>query len=129
VNIPINPIIDSTYGMNRAYSTYGEKVNACRALVGKPKGKRSLKRPRRRWIYNIKIDLREIEWDCMDWIYQPQDRSPDEDLRRRWKDTIKMDLGEMKWSVWTRFISLRIRVHMRALEVGGRIMLKWILEK
>jgi hypothetical protein len=38
----------------------GEKRNACRILVGKPEGKRPLGRPRRRWVDNIKIDLREI---------------------------------------------------------------------
>jgi hypothetical protein len=37
----------------------GEKRNACRILVGKPEGKRPLGRPRRRWVDNIKIDLRE----------------------------------------------------------------------
>jgi hypothetical protein len=36
----------------------GEKMNAYRILVGKPEGKRSLGRPRRRWVDNIKIDLR-----------------------------------------------------------------------
>jgi hypothetical protein len=38
----------------------GEKRNAYRVLVGKPQGKRPLKRPRRRWEGNIKMDLREI---------------------------------------------------------------------
>jgi hypothetical protein len=46
----------------------GETRNAYRILVGKPEGKRSLGRPRRRWVDNIKIDLREIGWDGMDWI-------------------------------------------------------------
>jgi hypothetical protein len=44
----------------------GEKRNAYRILVGKPEGKRPLRRPRRKWVDNIKIDLREIEWDGMD---------------------------------------------------------------
>jgi hypothetical protein len=35
----------------------GEKRNAYRILVGKPEGKRTLGKPRRRWVYNIKIDL------------------------------------------------------------------------
>jgi hypothetical protein len=31
-------------------------------------GRRPLGKPRHRWVDNIKIDLREIEWDGMDWI-------------------------------------------------------------
>jgi hypothetical protein len=46
----------------------GEKRNAYRILVGKPEGKRPLGRPRRRWVGNIKMDLREIGWGCMDRI-------------------------------------------------------------
>jgi hypothetical protein len=42
--------------------------SACRILVGKPEGKRSLGRQRRRWVDNIEIDLREIGWDVVDWI-------------------------------------------------------------
>jgi hypothetical protein len=45
----------------------GEKRNAYRILVGKPEGKRSLRRPRHRWVDNIKIDIREIGWDGMVW--------------------------------------------------------------
>jgi hypothetical protein len=51
----------------------GEKRNAYRILVGNPEGKRPLGRPRRRWVDNIKIDLREIGWDGMDWIDLAQD--------------------------------------------------------
>jgi hypothetical protein len=39
-----------------------EKRNAYRRLVGNPEGKRPLKRPRRRGVDNIKIDLREIRY-------------------------------------------------------------------
>jgi hypothetical protein len=46
----------------------GEKRNAYRILVGKPEGKGPLGRPRRRCVDNIKIDLREIGWDDMNWI-------------------------------------------------------------
>jgi hypothetical protein len=42
--------------------------------VGKPGGKRPLGRPRRRWVDNIKTDLREIGWDDIDWIDLAQDR-------------------------------------------------------
>jgi hypothetical protein len=53
----------------------GEKRNAYRILVGKPEGKRPLGRPRRRWADNIKLDLREIGWDGVDWIDLAQDRT------------------------------------------------------
>jgi hypothetical protein len=43
-------------------------------LVGKPEGKRPLGRPRRRRVDNIKMDLREIGWDDVDWIDLAQDR-------------------------------------------------------
>jgi hypothetical protein len=36
----------------------GEKRNTYRILVGKPDGKRPLGRPRRRWVDNIKVDLK-----------------------------------------------------------------------
>jgi hypothetical protein len=52
----------------------GEKRNVCRLLVGKPKGKRPLGRPRRRWIDNIKMDLLEIGLIVVDWIGLAQDR-------------------------------------------------------
>jgi hypothetical protein len=51
------------------------KRNAHRILVGKREGKRPLGRPRRRWLDNIKIDLREIGCDGMDLIYLAQDRN------------------------------------------------------
>jgi hypothetical protein len=39
-----------------------------------PKGKRPLGRPRRRWVENVKMDLREIGWDGVDWIVMAHDR-------------------------------------------------------
>jgi hypothetical protein len=51
--------------MGRAWSTNGDKRNACRILVGKPEGKRLLGRPRRNWVDNIKMDLR-MEWYVLD---------------------------------------------------------------
>jgi hypothetical protein len=59
----------------------GEKRNAYRILVGKPGGKRPLGRPRRRCVDNIKMDLREIGWDGMDWIHLAQDRD-------RWRASV-----------------------------------------
>jgi hypothetical protein len=61
--------------MGRACSTYGEKRNAYRILVGKLERKRSLGRPRSRWVDNIKMDHREIGWDGVDWIDMAQDRN------------------------------------------------------
>jgi hypothetical protein len=52
----------------------GEMRKAYRILVGKPEGKRPLGRPRRRWVDNIIMDLREIGWDGMDTIKLAQDR-------------------------------------------------------
>jgi hypothetical protein len=42
--------------------------------VGKPEGKRPLRRPTLRRVDNIKMDFREIGWDRMDWIDLAQDR-------------------------------------------------------
>jgi hypothetical protein len=50
-----------------------ETRNAYRILVGEPEGKRSLGRPRRRWVETIKVDLREIGWDRMGWTELAQD--------------------------------------------------------
>jgi hypothetical protein len=46
----------------------GETRNAYRILERNPEGKKPLGRQRRRWVDNIKIDLTETGWDCMDWI-------------------------------------------------------------
>jgi hypothetical protein len=54
---------------------------AYRILMGKLEGKRPLGRPRRRWVDNIKIDLREIEWDGMNWVELAQDRD-------RWRSLV-----------------------------------------
>jgi hypothetical protein len=62
--------------MGRACSTNGEKRNAYRTIMGKPDGKGPLGRSRRRWVENIKIDLRETGWVGMDWIDLAQDRGP-----------------------------------------------------
>jgi hypothetical protein len=56
-------------------STNWEKRNTYRLLVGKPEGKRPLRRPRRRWVDNITMDLGEIGWGAVDWIGLAQDRN------------------------------------------------------
>jgi hypothetical protein len=60
--------------MGRACSTNGERRDSYRVLVGNPEGKRPLGRQRRRWVDKIKMDLREIGWNGMDWIDLAQDR-------------------------------------------------------
>jgi hypothetical protein len=43
-------------------------------LVGRPEGKRPLGRPRCRRVYNIRIGLREIRWEDVDWMHLAHDR-------------------------------------------------------
>jgi len=45
-----------------------------RVLMGKPEGRRPLGRPRRRWVDNIRMDLKEVGCVYMDWIGLAQDR-------------------------------------------------------
>jgi hypothetical protein len=52
----------------------GEGRGVYRVLVGRPEGKRPLKRPRRRCEDNIKLDLRETGIDGVNWIRLAQDR-------------------------------------------------------
>jgi hypothetical protein len=53
----------------------GEKRNAYRLFVGKPGRKRPLRRSRRRWVDNIRMDLGEVGWGDVDWIGVAQDRN------------------------------------------------------
>jgi hypothetical protein len=49
----------------------GERRGAYRVLVGKPEGTRLLGRPRHRWKYNIKMDMREVgrgTWTASIWL-------------------------------------------------------------
>jgi hypothetical protein len=47
---------------------------AYRILMGNPEGKTPLGRPRRRWVDNIKMDLKEIGWDGVNCLDLAQDR-------------------------------------------------------
>jgi hypothetical protein len=51
-----------------------ETRGACTVFVGKRDGKGQLGRPRRRWKYNIKMNIEEVGWGGMDWIDMAQDR-------------------------------------------------------
>jgi hypothetical protein len=53
----------------------GEKRNAYRLLVGKAEGKRPLRRPRHRWVDNIRMNLGEVGWGDVDCIGLAQDRN------------------------------------------------------
>jgi hypothetical protein len=53
----------------------GEGRGVYRVLVGRSEGKRPMGRPRRRWEDNIKLDLREIGIDGVNWIRLAQDRA------------------------------------------------------
>jgi hypothetical protein len=57
------------YEKGRACSRNGEKRNAYRSLMRKPERKRPPRRPRQRWVNNIKMDLEEVGWGwCgLDW--------------------------------------------------------------
>jgi hypothetical protein len=43
-------------------------------LVGKPEGKKSLRRPTHRWEDNIRVDLGEIGWESVEWIHLAHER-------------------------------------------------------
>jgi hypothetical protein len=58
-----------------------DKRNAFRILMGKPERKRPIGGPRRRWMDNNIMDLREVGWGGMDWIDVAQDRD-------RWRDLV-----------------------------------------
>jgi hypothetical protein len=53
---------------------HGEVRGVYRVLIVRPEGKRPLGRPRRRWEYIIKMDLREIGINGEKWIRLAQDR-------------------------------------------------------
>jgi hypothetical protein len=59
----------------------GEGRNVYRVLVGKPEGKSPHGRPRCRWKNGIKMDLREIGWGSVEWIYLAQ-------VRDRWQAVV-----------------------------------------
>ena len=52
----------------------GEERGVYKVLMGKPEGKRPLRRPRRRCVDNIGMDLQEVGCGYVDWIGLAQDR-------------------------------------------------------
>jgi len=65
-------LIDNSRSINVAHMVEDRGVR--RVLVGKPEGKRPLRRPRHRWEDNIKIDLQEVGGGRGDWMELVQDR-------------------------------------------------------
>jgi hypothetical protein len=61
----------------------GQMRNAYKSFVGKLEGKRPFGRPKRRWEDNVKMNLREIRFEGMDWIHLASDRD-------RWWALVKM---------------------------------------
>ena len=57
-------------------------------FLGKPEGRRTLGKPMRRWVDNIRMDLQEVGCGYMDWIGLAQDRD-------RWRTLVSavMNLG------------------------------------
>jgi hypothetical protein len=64
----------------------GEKKNVYRLLVGKPEGKRPLRRPRCRWVDNIRMYCGEVGWGDVYWIGLAQDRN-------RWRALVNLVLN------------------------------------
>jgi hypothetical protein len=62
--------------------------------VGKPEGKRPLGRPRRRWEEGIRMDLREIGLEGVDWIRLAQDRD-------RWRAVVSAVLSLRVLAPWS----------------------------
>jgi hypothetical protein len=58
---------------------HGRDENACKIIVGKSQGKRSLGRPRCGWQDDIKMDLKETEFEDVDWLHVAQNRVQEQD--------------------------------------------------
>jgi len=59
----------------RYVARMGERRNTYNIVDGKRELKRPLGRPRRRWEDNIRMDIREVWWDCLDWMHLVQVRN------------------------------------------------------
>jgi hypothetical protein len=69
----------------------GKKRNTYRLLVGNPEGKRSLGKPRRRWVDGISKCI------CYWWEGQKEIGQQGEKKNVGWMNSIKTDLGEIGW--------------------------------
>jgi cell wall assembly regulator SMI1 len=62
------------YDIGGNVALMGELRDSYKILVGKPEGKRPLGRPRRRWKDNVRMDLREMRSESVDWMHLAQNR-------------------------------------------------------
>jgi hypothetical protein len=92
----------------------GEKNNAYKLLVPKPVGNRSLVRPRRRWVDNIRMNLGEVGWGDVDRIGLAQDRN-------RWRALVN-SLG--KYRIASQLVASRVVLCPTALvsQLYGRMI-------
>jgi hypothetical protein len=90
----------------------GEKMNAYRILVGKSGGKRPLERPRRKWVDNIKMDLRRMGRGGMDRTNLAQDR---DQMRAHVNTAMNLPVTKKCWkflsSCTTGSLSRRAHLH------------------
>jgi hypothetical protein len=61
-------------GWTRHTARIEGNINAYKTLMRKPEGKKPLGKPKIKWEYNIKMDLREIGCEGVDWMHLAQDR-------------------------------------------------------
>jgi hypothetical protein len=64
-NLMISPnvrVIESRISWTGHVACMGERRGAQRIMVGRPEGRKPLGRSRNRWKYNIKMDLKEVQW-------------------------------------------------------------------
>ncbi|KAJ4437783.1 hypothetical protein ANN_13721 [Periplaneta americana] len=112
----------------------GESRNAYRVLVGRPEGKRPLGRPRRRWEDNIKMDLREVEYDGRDWINLAQGRdrwraycltaelSMNEAMAKEYKSDLEKVNEELKLEKYQYFAQKGREQKLKERELSGLIL-------
>jgi hypothetical protein len=53
----------------------GNMTNSKKNFIKKPEGKRLHGKPKRRWGDNMKLDIKEVGCDYVDWIHLAQDRT------------------------------------------------------
>jgi hypothetical protein len=64
-------------------ASMGEERKVYRVLVGKPEGKRPLGRQRRKWQDGTTMELRETDWEDVEWVQLAQDRD-------RWRAVVNV---------------------------------------